>query len=456
MAKITSKANLVVGTELTINTTARTIKLNVAGNLVAKDGVTIQALYSKFIDLWTTSTYNDFPFPFYYIDSLSGQFAIGTDGSKYNTWQWADDSTRTYLRDGGWSEYVATSPGTDGTSATGSLGRQYVGIISLGSVSSGAQLYYQKVLGGPASNFTFTDAANEGIQVFGDIAVDPSTTTFDSRSYFKGYVRESGKKFKDSVLADTGKSGTGAYIVNLLLSNEDDLKITAADGSMSGGVYANILVTYYGTNQNRTIGGTAYPFTVEIDGNNATLEQIYTKCQYLLRQATDIDSGAGSVIGKTANQLCYFTGDTLYTTQGVYIKNIQNADSNRIVFMDQNGVNRTNPYTASGAITFNSNLVGAGSYYRMYFASGYGTASAITVNDATPDAITGTIGTSSISFTFDYDNNIQGGRTAGTDAAVVVVAGRPGYAKPVVITGTLTKSKAISLSATAETDRAYL
>ena len=225
---------------------------------------------------------------------------------------------------------------------------------------------------------------------------------------------------------------------------------------MITGVYQNILATYYGTNQSKTIGGGSYPFTVVIDGNNATLEQIYTKCQYLLRQATDIDSGTGTVIGKTATQLCYFVGDTLYTTQGVFITNLQNADTNRIVFMDQNGVNRQYPYTAAGTISFNSNLVGAGSYYRMYFADAYGSASAITVNDATAAAIAGTISSSPLPFTYDYDNNVQGGRTAGTDASVVVVAGRPGYAKPVVITGTLTKSKSIALAATAETDRAYI
>ena len=158
MAKITNKAQLNVGTELSIDTAARTITLNVAGNLVAKDGVTWQALYSKFIDLWTTSTYNDFPFPFYVIDALSGQFAIGTDGSRYNTWTWAGANTRTYLRDGGWSEYVATTPGGDGTSATGDLARQYVGIVSLGTVSAGSQLYYQTTSTGAATNFTYTDA----------------------------------------------------------------------------------------------------------------------------------------------------------------------------------------------------------------------------------------------------------------------------------------------------------
>ena len=37
MAKITSKALLNVGTELTIDETARTFTLNVAGNLIAKE-----------------------------------------------------------------------------------------------------------------------------------------------------------------------------------------------------------------------------------------------------------------------------------------------------------------------------------------------------------------------------------------------------------------------------------
>ena len=44
------------------------------------------------------------------------------------------------LRDGGWSEY----------SSSGALNRQYVGIVSLGEVSTGSQLYYQITDGGSA------------------------------------------------------------------------------------------------------------------------------------------------------------------------------------------------------------------------------------------------------------------------------------------------------------------
>lgn len=107
MAKITSKASLNVGTEIVINEPARTIQLVAAGNLVFKDGVTLQAIYSKLVDLWATSTYQDSPFPMYAIDALSGQFQIGTDGATFSGWTWADTNTRNALRDGGWSEFNA-------------------------------------------------------------------------------------------------------------------------------------------------------------------------------------------------------------------------------------------------------------------------------------------------------------------------------------------------------------
>lgn len=448
MAKITSRAQINVGTELTVNEPARTFTLNVAGALVAKDGVTLQALYSKFVDLWNTSTYQDSPFPMYTIDALSGQFQFGTDGSTFSGWKPADDATRQMLRDGGWSEY----------SAAGVLNRQYVGAVGLGSVSAGSQLYYQRASSDAPTNFTFTDQFNEGIQVYGDA----SNGNFDKRTYFKAFVREYGKKYKDSVLADTGKTATGAYIANFLVSNEDDLKIQAADGAMAGAPYSGITVTYYGVDQTRTIGGTGYPFRVIIDGNSATLEQIYTKVQYLLRQNSDIDSGAGTVTGKTAAALLSFVGDTLVTSTGVYIDNIQPADSNRIEFYDQNGIKRVNPYSSAGVITANGPLIGAGSSYRLLFTAppgagnDYGEAGAITVNDDSGTPITGTISSGSIPFTYDYDGNVQGGFTAGTDRPVTLIGIRPGSGKFVAATGTLTRSKTIALSLVAETDRAYV
>lgn len=462
MAKIIDGDDLIVGTNITLDTTAKTFTLVVAGSLIAKDGVTLQALYSKFIKLWETDTYNRFPFPMYAIDAKSGQFQFGTDGGTFNGWKPSGDVTRQMLRDGGWSEYTAA----------GVLARQYVGIVSLGEVSAGAQLYYQRASTDGPTNFTFTDEANEGIQVFGNATADPTTTTFDKRSYFKAYAREEQKTYSSSTLADTGQTATGAYTVNVLLSNTTDLNALVADAGIGASPYSGINVSYYSVAQSIDINAVTdnYPFSIIVEGNNATLQQIYTKVQYLLRQGTDINSAvtnsAGTKIGKVQNDLMYFVGPDLYCRQGVFVQNIDPAYLNNIYFIDDNGVARQYNYASAGKLTFNSFLTSGGTgYYRMYITDSvtgsddYGTATAITVNDKDGNPIQGTITSGEISFTFAYDTNTQGGRSVftepGGNVAVTVVAGNKGVAKPVVATGVINRTKAIVVGLVAEQDRAY-
>jgi hypothetical protein len=444
--KIIDPDLLVVNTNLTINTTARTFTLTAAGSLVAKDGVTLQAVFSKFYELWETADYNRFPFPMYAIDPRSGQFILGFDGASYNGWRPANDTTREMIRDAGWSEF----------SSGGALQRQYLGVVSLGDVNTGAQAYYQRASGGSAINFPFTDEVNAAVQVFGDA----SNGNFDTRTYFRAFVREQGYTFTEASLTDIAETGTGPFKLAFALSNVPDLKIQANDAAMTGTPYSSITVTYYNTDQNRTIGGTAYPFRIVIDGANATAEQIYTKVQYLLRQNSDIDSGAGTVTGKTADPLLRFVGDALITATGVYIDNFNSSDINRITFTDKNGVARNFPFTAAGSLQFNTPLVGG--YYRMYFttlpgaSNDWGESGAVTVNDASGNPIAGTITAGTLSWTFDYDGNVQGGRTAGTNAAVTIVAGKPGSAKPVTANATIARAVGQTFTVVAEADRAYL
>lgn len=462
MAKITSQADLIVGTNLTIDEPGRIITLNAGGSLVAKDGVTLQALYSKLVSLWATSTYQDSPFPMYAIDALSGQFQIGTDGSTYSGWKFSDvdsNATRNMLRDGGWSEY----------SAAGVLLQQYAGFVGLGSITPATtvQPYYHIGATDAPIDFPFTDQFNVGVRVFGDA----THGNFDKRTYAKAFVREYGKKFKSSILADTGATGTGANKVNFLVSNEDDLKITTllgavqatADAAMSGAPYSGITVAYFTADQARTVAGVSRNFKIIIEGNGGTLEQIYAKVQYLLRQNSDINTGgtAGTKTGKIQDELLKFVGDTLVTSQSVYIDDVLSADSNRVEFYDDTNTLRTNLYTAAGSMAFNSVLVGAGSSYRLMFTAppgagnDYGEAGAITVNNAAGTPITGTIGAASIAFDYDYDGNVQGGYAGGTDRPVTLIGIRPGSGKFAVATGMLTRSKGISLSLVAEQDRVY-
>ena len=448
MAKINSRNSITVDIELVIDEDARTFELLQAGNLNAKEGVTIQALYSKFVDLWSTQEYQDSPFPMNALDALSGQYQIGIDaGGNANGWKPKDQSTRDMLRDGGSDEY----------NAAGELTRVNTGIVGLGSINNGAQAYYQLTPNGAPIDFTFTDMPNIGIQVFGDA----NNGNTDNRSFFKSFVREQGKKYGSSVLADTGATGTGSFKVNMLLSNEDDLKITDIDSEMANSPYDNIVVTYHATNQSRTIGGLNYNYTTIVNGNGATLEEIYTKLQYLLRQDSDIDAGASGVNGKTTELLAGFVGDTLQTTAGVFIDNILDADSNRIKFKDVTGVFRENPFESAGSLLFNNIMVQTGSSYRLMYtdASGnndYGSEGAITVLDASGTPITGEITSGDISFSYDYDNDSEGGLNAATDKPVTLIGIAPNFSKFAVAEGTLEKSKTMKFSLVAEVDRAYL
>jgi hypothetical protein len=68
----------------------------------------------------------------------------------------------------------------------------------------------------------------------------------------------------------------------------------------------------------------------------------------------------------------------------------------------------------------------------------------------------GAINATTVAFDFDYDNNVQGGRTAGTDAAVVLVAAGLEAAQVAVASGlTITRATGLSFSVTAATERNY-
>ncbi len=142
---ITDPDDLDVGTEITFDLPNKTFTLNVAGTLVAKDGVDANALWSKFIDLWSTATYKPYPFPMNKIDNRSGQYVFGKDpGGIANGWKPADAATRQMIRNGGWSEY----------NSTGVLARQYFGAVLQGGVSSGSQCYYQTTSTGAPADYT--------------------------------------------------------------------------------------------------------------------------------------------------------------------------------------------------------------------------------------------------------------------------------------------------------------
>lgn len=441
MAVITDPDLLNQGTEVTINTSTKKITATVTGNL-STDGVTLKALYSFLKEEWKNDTnLIKYPFPMGPITDEQFEFVNG--------WDLVDDNTRNLIRTAGWA-VVNTS---------GAVTGMWAGIMTLGSLESDDQVYYQQSAGGSASNIVRTGPVNQAVQIYSDPNGDGSTADgFDRRSTLNLFVREWQQTYAKATLTDIGVSQMTYQAYRFPLTSGADLKVTHTESAASTtSPYTGITITYYGTDQNRTIGAGSYPFRIIINGNNATAEQIYEKVQWSLRQNSDIDAGAGTVTGKTANDLLYFVGDTLKTRQGVYIDNYATNDINRLVFTDQNNVERTFPYVATLTINFGTNLVNdAAAVYRVFFSSGYGTVSAITVNDNSSAAMAGTIsGASSITKTFDYDGNVQGGRTAGTDAAITVVAIGLNTGQYVSTTGTIVRSNANSVSLVASLERSY-
>jgi hypothetical protein len=440
MALITDPDFLNDGTEIVLNTTNKTIRLVVTGNL-SSDGVTLKCVYSKLKELWKTSTtYVKFPFPMTPITDEQFELVSG--------WDFYDNTTRYLIRTGGWA--VKDSGGV-------SL-EEWAGIVSLGSIGGSDQPYFQQVAGGSATDFQLPGAVNQAVKIYGDV----THGNFDYRSFFTVFAREQAKTYGSASLSDIGVTSMTYQAYRFPLANAADLKVTHDDTTVSG---YGIAITWHATAQQRDIGGTNRDFHVIIDGNSKTAEEIYEGVQRLLRQASDIDSGAGSKIGEVTNELVEFVGDTLKTMMdsagGVYIDDFQTVDINRLVMVDDTGTERTFPYTAALTLQFGDNLVNdTDAIYRVFFttnpAGNYGTSNAVTGDDDAAVDMAGSVGgNTSITHTFAYDTNVQGGRTAGTDAPVTVVAIGLSSGQYVKATGTIQRSAANTVSLVAALERNY-
>ena len=133
------------------------------------------------------------------------------------------------------------------------------------------------------------------------------------------------------------------------------------------------------------------------------------------------------------------------------------GDRNNLVFKDTGGTDRVFPFLATGTLSFNANLVNDSSaIYRMFFSSSFGSGSALLVDDNDGADISGNIGGSAtVSWSFDYDGNTQGSRTAGTDAAVTVVAIGLNSAQYVSATATIGRATGQNISLVAPLERNY-
>lgn len=507
LTRSTTLLNLGVNGNIWVDTATLSISLDAFGSLTT-DGVSLQALYSYLKEEWKTdAALIKFPFPMVAITPEQFEFVDG--------WMPADVTTQNYFRDGGYAIKNANGTSAEeysGIITLGTLGltdqvyfQQVLDGTSTNIVLTGVVNQCVKVYGDGAGHgidnasaknyrsyfkifvreyqklYAQSQLSDIGVSTFtyqayrfplsngADLKITHDDTTVSTTTPYTTMTLNYlvGNSFYTTnvgtvILNDVIKDSAGRWYICTLGGTIDATDYNNL-GTMGGAGTATFAV-YTGE---RLIGTSYYAFNVITDAGTsglATAEQIYEFIQYELRQNSDIDDGTGVVTGKTADSLLKFVGDTLVTSTGVFIDDFSSVDINRIEFYDVAGVKRVYPFVAAGSVNFNDNLSNdTGAVYRMFFTdvngNNFGDTDAIIVQDsndidiagAVPAGVTG----SSISFTFDYDGNVQGGRTAGTDAPVTVVAIGLDRAQYVKATGTIGRTNANSITLTAALERNY-
>ena len=364
-------------TEVYINTSTQRIKLVKVGDL-SDDGVTLKALYSFLKEQWKTDPNSKnlaaFPFPMVPITDESFEFVDG--------WDFENDLARYLIRTAGWTV----------RNTAGAATQRWSGVIGLGAIGPSDQLYYFQGGTSPITDVVLTGQVNQAVQIYRDDNGDGiiAGDDFDRRTTFNLYVREQGQVFGSSALSDIGVTTLDSIAYRFPISTAVDLNIDTIDTDIkvSGtgfpadeAPYSGMTITYHATPQSKAgLTDGPYEFGIVIDGNGATLREVYNFVQYALRQDDDINATSPPVVtGSIASALLFYVGDTLFTASainpagggtGVFIENFDANDLNRIEFTDNAGTIVQYPFVATITLQFNNNLTSdPDAVYWLYYST---------------------------------------------------------------------------------------
>ena len=211
------------------------------------DGATLQAIYSFLKEEWKTQASSgdagaltdliQFIFP---LESITReQFEIG--GATHSDWDWKDDTTRNLIRTAGWNKL----------NAAGVIQQQYAGIVTLGTLDSDTQVYYQQINSTSGTtadpkNFVLLGAVNQAI-LFNDPAGDVDSQ--DNSQFLRLFARKKGKSYPTSQISDIGVSDLENIVNRFPLAHIDDPAIIETDGTLAGtGVWQTAPVLVGGGN----------------------------------------------------------------------------------------------------------------------------------------------------------------------------------------------------------------
>lgn len=188
--------------------------------------------------------------------------------------------------------------------------------------------------------------------------------------------------------------------------------------------------------------------------NEPDVDTVYKMFFQYTTRDTGTDIAVTSSSGATATLTSSTTDFTTNFTNGDYI------EIDGFTATEDNGI-----FQVNGAVTANSMPVrkvngetlsdeAAGNSINLD-ADPYDSPDAVVVNDNSATPITGQITAKSIAFDFDYDNNNQGGRSAGTDAPVAVIAQGKDGSQWVDGLFTITRNTGLSFPLNANDDLVY-
>ena len=272
-----------------------------SGNGFAADGATLQAVYSFLKEEWKTQASSgaggpltdliQFIFP---LESITReQFEIG--GATHSNWDWKDSETRNLLRTAGWNKL----------NAAGTVQQQYAGVITLGSLDSDTQVYYQQINSTSGTtddpkNFVLLGAVNQAI-LFNDPAGTENNQ--DNSQFLKLFARKKGKTYPQSEIGDIGVTDLENIVNRFPLTHADDPAIVATDGTLAGtGVWqasTSLLSASDGSTSASTSSQQEKSFTFTSAGSNFTNEGVIpgdvlatgaTAGSYTLFEITEVGS----------------------------------------------------------------------------------------------------------------------------------------------------------------------
>lgn len=320
--------------EVFIDTVAREISLVIdsGNNVLTEDGVTLKALYSFLKDRWLAEPdLIKFPFPMTPITDEQFEFYNGWNLNKSTTSGLASQTSPQLIRTGGW----AVKSYNTVTNVNGGDIERWAGVISLGTLGTTDQVYYQQQNFDNTStgitNIVLTNTVNQAVQFYRNddgTGTLNTTTDYNYNSVLNLFCREWEKTYAASSLGDIGVTSLSYQAYRFPLTNAADSKVvtlavseSAATGdtfSITNASWAANVVTITSNDHGFIAGDRVNIKSVDPVGYNVTGTTVVSVTTNTFTYALGTDPGTYNSGGTVSGYI--FDNMTLnwYTTGTTY------------------------------------------------------------------------------------------------------------------------------------------